>query len=190
LRGKSGKKERFEAVAMPCLDAVYRMAYRLSGERHEAEDLVQETMVRAFQAFDQFELRSFGAKPWLLRILHNVFYTRAGRKRRQPTLLDDVDFDRFSEELSEAQLEDDGTSINWERVDQELKIAVQDLQPEYREVLLLWAMEELSYKEIAEVCRCAVGTVMSRLYRARQLLGRSLKSYARERNLSIERFES
>ncbi|MHC4067908.1 MAG: sigma factor-like helix-turn-helix DNA-binding protein [Planctomycetota bacterium] len=62
-------------------------------------------------------------------------------------------------------------------------------QPEYRSVLLLWAVEEKSYQEIAEICRCAVGTVMSRLYRARQLLGTKLRSYAVERNLSTERFD-
>ncbi len=183
---------RFEAVAVPHLDAVYRMARKLSGSDAVADDLTQETFTRAFRAFHQFELRQFGPKPWLFKILHNVFYTHVGRDRRQPTLLDDVDFDHFSAELDSAQLDGDSGSsgINWDRFDQELKHAVEALQPEYSEVLLLWALEDLSYKEIAEVCTCPVGTVMSRLYRARQLLGERLKDYAQEQNLSMERFES
>ena len=166
------------------------MARRLAGTEAEAEDLVQETYTRALRAFGQFELREFGAKPWLFKILHNVFYTYTGRARRQPTLLDDVDFDNFSAELDNAQL-DDGSApaIDWDNCDEELKHAIDELQPEYRTVLLLWALEDLSYKEIADVCRCAIGTVMSRLYRARQLLGTRLRDYARERNLSTERFD-
>ncbi len=185
-------RARFEDVALPHLDAVYRMARRLAGNGTEAEDLVQDTFVRAFRAFDQFELRSFGAKPWLLKILHNVFYTSAGRARRQPTLLDDVDFDKFAAELDQAQVYEDveGSPFDWDQFDEELKDAVESLQPEYRTVLLLWALEDMSYKEIAEVCRCAVGTVMSRLYRARQLLGQKLRTYAAERNLDTTRFDT
>ena len=187
--GESLKAE-FEAVALPHLDAVYRMARALAGDAAEAEDLAQETFVRAFRAFDGFELREYGARPWLMRILHNAFYTFKGKQRRGPTLLDDVDFDHFEDELSDLEVESSATaSINWDHVDEELKIAVNQLQPEYRAVLLLWAIEGLSYKEIAEVCDCALGTVMSRLYRARQLLGRKLRLYARERKLDTERFE-
>ncbi len=182
--------KRFEDVAMPHLDAVYRMARRLASSEAEAEDLVQETYTRALKGFGQFELREFGAKPWLFKILHNQFYTHAGRSRRQPTLLDDVDFDNFTAELDDAQLDDiSADSFDWDSCDEELKHAMEELQPEYRTVLLLWALEDLSYKEIAEVCRCAVGTVMSRLYRARQLLGQKLSTYAQQRNLSTERFK-
>jgi RNA polymerase sigma-70 factor (ECF subfamily) len=74
-------------------------------------------------------------------------------------------------------------SMDWDRFDDEVKRAVLDLQPEYRFVLLLWAIEGLTYREIADVCHCAMGTIMSRLYRARQLLGRRLRHYAREHRL-------
>ncbi|MCP4247418.1 MAG: sigma-70 family RNA polymerase sigma factor [bacterium] len=184
---------RLQEVALPHLDAVYRMARRLAGGAAEAEDLVQETFVRALKAIDRFELREHGAKPWLFKILHNAFYTQAGKSRRQPTLLDDVDFDHFAAELDEAQVETSGpigaAGFDWDNCDQELKQAVEQLQPEYRTVLLLWALEDMSYKQIAEICRCPVGTVMSRLYRARQLLGQHLKAYAADRNLNTERFE-
>lgn len=184
-------RARFEALALPHLDAVYRMARTLGSDSSEADDLVQETFVRAYRAFGRFELREYGARPWLLRILYNVFYTSKGKQRREPSLLDDVDFDHFADELDEAgAIPDSVEAIDWDQFDEELKVAVGELQPEYRVVLLLWSIEGLSYKEIAGVCQCALGTVMSRLYRARQLLGRRLRDYARERNLNTDRFKS
>jgi RNA polymerase sigma-70 factor (ECF subfamily) len=185
-------KERFEQLSLPHLEAMYRLAMRLSGNEAEAEDLVQEALYRAYRAFGGFQLRDYGAKPWLLRILHNVFYTRRGREAKQPTLLDDVDLDHFpgvtpiggSAVPSDENPDESSPSINWEDVDQEVMRAVQGLAPEYRSVLLLWALEGLSYKEIAEVCNCAIGTVMSRLHRARQALGGTLACYAEERNFT------
>ncbi len=175
---------------MPHMDAVYRMGLRLAGSETEADDLVQETFLRAYRALDTFELREYGAKPWLLKILHNVFYTRVGKAARQPTLLEDVNYDDLAAELdqpSPAELAADG--VNWDLFDEELKAAVEALAPDYREVLLLWGLEELSYKEIAEVCGCAIGTVMSRLYRARQQVGQRLADYARrELGIRSERF--
>ncbi|MGD2108766.1 MAG: sigma-70 family RNA polymerase sigma factor [Phycisphaerae bacterium] len=182
-------RARFEEVALPHLDAVYRTARVLGSDEAEADDLVQETFTRALRAFGGFELREYGARPWLLRILRNVFYTRKGRERREPTLLDDVDFDHFADELLDPDVDPAAAdSINWDHFDEELKAAVAQLQPEYRAVLLLWSIEGLSYKEIAAVCDCALGTVMSRLYRARQLLGRKLRDYARERKIDTQRF--
>ncbi len=184
---KHAQKKRFERLALPQMDAVYRLARRLSGNQTGADDLVQETFIRAYRAFESFELREYGIKPWLLRILYNVFYTAQDRHRREPTLMEDVDLLHAGEEWAEEQ--DDGRveSIDWDRYDQELKAAVAALQPDYRAVLLLWAVEELSYREIAHVCGCPVGTVMSRLYRARQILGRELAEYARERNVRMGR---
>ena len=179
----------FEEVALPHLDAVYRMARRLSRNDAEAEDLAQEAYLRAYKAFSRFDLRAYGAKPWLLKILHNVYCTHQRKRRRQPTLLDDVDFDGFAAELdSPAPVVDGESSIRWDEVDEELKEAVAALPADYREVLLLWSIEEMTYKEIAEVCGCPVGTVMSRLYRARQLLGRKLVDYASQHNVSKDRF--
>ena len=189
-RVDAATKARFEEIAIPHLDAVNRMARALTRNQAEAEDLVQEAFVRALRAFDRFELREYGARPWLLRILHNVFFTTRGGRRREPILLDDVDFDRFTDEQNGVNGDlVSADALNWDEFDEELKNAVDQLQPEYRTVLLLWSIEGLSYKEIAETCQCALGTVMSRLYRARQLLGRLLQDYAREHKLSTERFD-
>ncbi len=188
-QGNEDARTRFERVAMPHFDVVLRMARVLGTGEAEAEDLVQETFTRAFSAFDRFELRTYGARPWLLRILHNVFYTMRTRAKRRPTLLDDVDFDHFADELDEHASEPvSADSVDWDQFDGEIKTVVAALQPEYRTVLLLWALEGLSYKEIAEICGCALGTVMSRLYRARQLVGRALRNYASQRKLNVERF--
>ncbi len=184
-------RHTFEDVALPHLDNVYRIACALAGNRSEAEDLVQETFLRGYGAFARFELREYGAKPWLLRILHNVFYSSKNRQKRAPTLLDDVDFDHFEDELAESQADPTSAdTIDWDHFDEEIKQAVSELQPEYRTVLLLWSIEGLSYKEIADVCDCALGTIMSRLYRARQLLGRKLRNYARERRIDCKRFDA
>ena len=143
----SNREERFEHVVMPHLDAVYRMARRLSGNEAEAEDLVQETFLRAHRAFDTFELRKYGAKPWLLKILHNAFYTRMGKKSRQPSLMDDISFDDFAAELDQPPASELGSGeVNWDDFDEELKSAVLAIAPDYREVLLLWSLEDLSYK--------------------------------------------
>lgn len=178
-------KERFEELSLPHLEVMFRVAMRLAGNQTEAEDLVQEALYRAYRSFGSFELREYGAKPWLLRILHNGFFTYRGRQAKQPTLLDDVDLDHFAgESAANGSLTGVREDFSWEDVDEELMQAVNGLQPEYRSVLMLWAVEDMSYKEIAQVCDCAIGTVMSRLYRARRLLGQKLAAFAEERNLA------
>lgn len=158
---------------------MYRIALRLCGNRTEAEDLSQETLLRAHRAFGRFDLREHGAKAWLLKILHNVYYSRRTHEARQPSLLRDVDFDAFAAELEREPLPQlaEGQA-QWDGFHEELKRAVEHLAPEYREVLLLWSLGDLSYKEIAHVVDCPSGTVMSRLYRARQQLGRELATFA------------
>lgn len=174
----------FERVALCHLDLVYRMALQLSGDSHVAEDLVQETFLRAHRAFDRFELREYGAKPWLLRILHNVFFTRCGASGRAPTMSEDMSLDDLAAELelSPVKLSEVGEP-DWEQFDEELKAAVLALPPDHRAVLLLWALGDLSYKEIAKVLGCAMGTVMSRLFRARQQLGAALAEFAATRGV-------
>jgi RNA polymerase sigma-70 factor (ECF subfamily) len=178
-------KDRFEVIALPHLDAVYRMARVLASDIAEAEDLVQETFVRAFRAFGGFELRDYGAKPWLLRILHNTFYTLKSKQRRDPVLLGETGVEHLEADGRHGEAERSAaTQVDWDHMDAELKLAVDRLRPEYRTALLLWAIEELSYKEIATVCDCALGTVMSRLHRARREVRRTLSPEAQNPNLN------
>ncbi|MFQ5591521.1 MAG: sigma-70 family RNA polymerase sigma factor [Phycisphaerae bacterium] len=182
----------FEVVVLPHLDSVYRLARALCRDEPDAEDLVQETFRRALKGFAGFELRAYGARPWLLRILHNVFYTTMDRRRRGPRRHTEVDL----EGIEDKSCRRNGNSvssvdaIDWDHFDEELKLEVNRLQTEYRAALLLWAIEGLSYREIAEICDCPVGTVMSRLYRARQILGCRLHSYARERRVPRQRLRA
>ncbi len=171
----------FEAVILPHTEAVYRMARRLAGNQPDAEDLVQETFLRALRAFDSFQLRPFGPKPWLMKILHNVFYSRLERQARAPLAVDDAVFDgvRGEPPLEAAPASEHGR-VDWEQFDDRIKDAVSRLPPDFREPLLLWALEDLRYKEIAEVCGTPLGTVMSRLHRARELLVSDLTEYARD----------
>jgi RNA polymerase sigma-70 factor (ECF subfamily) len=187
-KAAASQDDRFRQSVLCHADLVFRVALRMSGRPSDAEDLTQETFLRAHRAFDRFDLREHGAKAWLLKILHNVAVTRRARDSRQPTLLEDVNFDNFAAELERDPLPRlaDG-QMTWEHFDDELKQAVEGLIPEYRDVLLLWALGDLSYKQIADILAVPMGTVMSRLYRARHLLGQELAGYAARRGVGAGR---
>ncbi len=176
----------FRQLAIAELDSVYRMAMHLARQPDEAADLTQETYLRALKAENSFELRENGIRPWLFKILHNAYYTRLGKKRRQPTLVDDLQNEAIANELEYPSPSWDLASLNWEQVDERLKHAIWELPDHYREVLLLWAVEGLKYREIAEVLGVALGTVMSRLYRARAILSKQLAELATENGIKIQ----
>ncbi len=166
----------FERLALEQIDLLYRVARRLTRDPNRAEDLVQETYLRALRSKDGFNLEEFGMKPWLLRILYNLHVSRSQREGRQPVPLEDLDLagpDRRS-----ATLPIDSRSF--EGMDEELVRAIDGLSQEYQSVLLLWAVEDFSYKEIADALDIPIGTVMSRLHRVRQKLSEELQDYAVE----------
>ncbi len=168
-------RKSFEQLALPHLDVVYRVARRLVRDAHEAEDLVQETFLKACRAFERFELRDMGVRPWLLKILHNTYLNRATRQARGPRSTD-------QQTLDETQAAPDcgPPELDYEQLDDEVKQALDTLSPEFRGVLLLWATMEFSYQEIADILDVPIGTVMSRLHRARQQLVARLDGFARE----------
>jgi len=169
----------FEALALPHMELVYRIARRLTRDHHEAEDLVQETYLKAYAAFGRFEMRQFGIRPWLLRILNNTFLNRQQRQQRAPRAADQQALDEIHADDAIAT----APELDFEHLDGEVKAALDSLSPEFRSVLLLWATMEFSYKEIAEILEVPVGTVMSRLHRARKQLIDALAEYARERGI-------
>lgn len=174
----------FEERSLQHLDAVHRMAMHLARDPDAAADLVQETYLRAFRASAGYEERGGGMRSWLFKILHNVFYTRVGRGQRAP-----ITGDGFPAAVStepgpgEPAPAWDLDSLEWEQVDDRLKHAIEELRPEYRSVLLLWGVEGLKYREIADIQEIPIGTVMSRLHRARTILARALAEMAEERRL-------
>ena len=166
-------RDNFEQLALEHLDAVYRVARTISHNSAEAEDLVQETYLRALKAADNFELREYGIKPWLFRILHNIHVARATREAKQPKAIED-------EHLQAVPQGGDDFSPPggaWE-ANEALQHAMDQLPSDLRTALTLWAVDDLSYKEIAEVMNVPIGTVMSRLHRARQRLRELLEPTA------------
>ena len=167
-------REQFEQLALEQLDLLYRVARRLTRDATRSEDLVQETYVRALRAREGFDLQGHGIRPWLLRIMHHVHVSRSEREGRQPAAMEDAQLEAHSS--SAALTPYDPTSF--QGMDQQLVKAIESLASEYQVVLILWAVEELSYKEIAAAVDIPIGTVMSRLHRARQKLSEQLREYA------------
>ena len=159
------------------MDTLYRVARRLTRDATRAEDLVQETYLRALKARDSFELQEFGIRPWLLRIMHNLHVSRAEREKRQPVSTDEAHLESTGHPPPGATPPplDPGS---FEGMDERLVRALDALTPEYQVVMLLWAVDGLSYKEIADAVGIPIGTVMSRLHRARHRLSEQLRAYA------------
>jgi len=156
------RRQRFEAVALPHLDAAYNLARWLSHSPTEADDIVQDAMLRAFRGFDGF--RGEQVKPWLLAIVRNCWRNRAADTRRRGhaplPAEDDLAFDGPSPE-AEAVNASEG---------RKLETMIAGLPEDFRTALILREIEDLSYREIAEATGAPIGTVMSRLARARALL--------------------
>jgi RNA polymerase sigma-70 factor (ECF subfamily) len=165
--------EEFGRLALEQLDTLSRVAASLARNRAEADDLVQETYLRALRAREQFKQREHGLRPWLLRIMHNTHLTRVARAKLQPVATDPSALETTGEaggKFPAVGVEHDDT----------VRRALADLPPELRSALVLWAVEELSYKEIAEVLDIPIGTVMSRLHRARRVLAADLRERSPE----------
>lgn len=168
-------REHFERLALEHLDAVDRFARSLTRHSAESDDLVQETFLRALRSAESFDLRSFGMKPWLLRILHNLFLSRATREKKQPKAVDDEQLHTSPANSTVQPLSAEEQS--WE-ANETLARAMRQLSPDLRNTMLLWALDELTYQEIADVMEVPVGTIMSRLHRARQRLRELLEGVA------------
>ena len=169
--------EAFERLAVGEMDTLYRVARRLPRDGERANDLVQETYLRAFRARAGFELKEYGIRPWLLRIMQNLHFSRSAREQRQPAAMEDASLEAAT---PGAAPEAPGVPMpfNIEEMDEELLRALEVLPVDYQIVLLMWAVDDLSYKQIAHTLDIPIGTVMSRLHRARQKLGEQLREYA------------
>ncbi len=175
------ERKAFEKLALEHLESVYRLAFQLVRHPDEASDLVQETYLKALRVAERFEEQGGGIRPWLFKILHNVFYTRLAKARREPLSVDQLHGASATEpEPDQPGPAWDMGSLDWEHVDERLKSAIEQLRSEYRTVLLLWAVEGLKYREIAEIQAIPIGTVMSRLHRARSSLAEQLTDLAEE----------
>ena len=184
-------KDPFETEALSFLDALYRTALRMTRSEADAEDLVQETYIRAFRFRDQFTPGT-NLKAWLFRILTNTFINSYRRRQAQPefTELDDVDefslYKRMSDLRAASSSPDPETEFLNGLVDSEVKDALAELPEKFRSVVLL-DVEGFSYKEIAEMLAIPIGTVMSRLHRGRKFLQKRLLDVAQQRGIAAVR---
>jgi RNA polymerase sigma-70 factor (ECF subfamily) len=168
----------FEDEVLPHLDVLYRVGRRMTGNAADAEDLVQETLLKALRGWGGFRPGS-NARAWLLTILRNAFINGYRRRRREPIAMDIEAADRHSVVREAAEQDPEGEFFT-KIVDETVLKAVDALPEEFREALVLSDLEGLAYAEIAEVLHVPVGTVKSRLFRARRQLQRVLHDHAVE----------
>jgi RNA polymerase sigma-70 factor (ECF subfamily) len=186
------RQEEFEEVALPYLSALFNLALNLTRNRRDAEDLVQETYLRAFRFFDSYRPGTH-IKAWLFRILRNTFINRYRAAKIRP---DEVELTRVEmgyEQAVDEEFVNQRQPPSPERIvmdgvlDEEIQEALADLPEEYRMVVLMALVEEMSYKEIAAALSIPLGTVMSRLHRGRKLLQGRLLEYARRKGILSSR---
>lgn len=181
----SARHRRFEKEMMPYMDQLFNYATYLSGDREQASDLLQDTYMKAYRFFDKFESGT-NAKAWLYRIMKNTYINEYRRTHRLPEIVE------FDEQISPYQMSAHGRDENdlrnmldTQMFDDDIAGALAGLPEKFKSVIVLRDLEELPYEEIAEVLEIPIGTVRSRLHRARALLFDKLKSYAREKGYTV-----
>jgi RNA polymerase sigma-70 factor (ECF subfamily) len=186
--GASTVQQDFEALLVPILSMAYGTAVRLTRDRTEAEDLVQDAALLAFRAFGSFQPGT-NFKAWFFRILTNAFYSRHRKEKheRANVSTEDVPPLYLYSRTSDAGMHDresDPASALMDKIDTEhVSEAMDALPAEYRVVATLYFIEDFSYQQIADVVGCPVGTVRSRLHRGRRMLQKSLWQVAEERGI-------
>ena len=173
--GGQDKLQRFEQAILPHLDAAYNLARWLTRNEEDAKDMVQEAYLRAFKFFDGF--RGVDGRAWLLSTVRNTCYTWLAQKRRTQTT---TAFDEEIHTMDEDGMNPSTLVLKSGEVEM-LKASLEELPEEFREVIVLRDFEEMSYKQIAEVINAPLGTVMSRLARARGRLKQMLYSRLKEK---------
>lgn len=180
--GVDEKEAEFERIALVHLDTIYNFALQMTGHVPDAEDLVQETFLKAYRFFHQFQKDS-NCLAWLIKIMKNTYFNRFRQKAREPVT---VSSDAVRPDLDIAYSESQDTAGSPEDkvfekfLDDDIKQAIRALPEEFRLVVLLSDVEELRYKEIADILGCPIGTVRSRLSRGRRLLRKQLWAYAKD----------
>jgi RNA polymerase sigma-70 factor (ECF subfamily) len=181
FRPSNRTKQEFEGLALAHLDSLYASALRLTKNERDAEDLVQDTCMRAYRFFDKFE-RGTNIKAWLFRILTNTFINRYRRKVKERSATEGPEQEAvqalfFSQDATEKASNPERYLFDRLLSDDVLR-AIDSLPIDFRMVVILADLQEFSYKEIADILACPVGTVMSRLFRGRKLLQKMLRDYA------------
>jgi len=171
--------DEFNKEAIPHRAALLNFAIRMTGNEDDANDLVQETYLRAFRFFDKFEGKT-NCKAWLFKILKNTFINAYRKEKKEPNKVDYEDIENFYENTKPSNTDDSHLEreIFDNLLDDEVSEAIQTLPEDFRTVVILSDIEGFTYDEIADFINCPVGTVRSRLHRARKMLYSKLYTYA------------
>ncbi|MEN9449091.1 MAG: polymerase sigma factor RpoE [Bacteroidota bacterium] len=173
------KEKLFEEQLLPHADALFNFAYHLTYNEEDANDLVQETFLKAFRFINSFDSGT-NAKAWLFKILKNGFINEYRRKKKEPNKVDYEDIIAYQD----ADEEKGGVAFDLREdifdgmMGDEITVALDKLPVDFKTIILLCDIEEFSYEEIAKILDIPIGTVRSRLHRARNALKESLKEYA------------
>ena len=183
------RRKQFEAMALPHLDVLYATALRLCRNEGDAEDLVQDAMVKAYRFFDRFEAGSNG-RAWLFKVMINLFYNRYRQGQRERRVVEDADRDelhgRFIADASVRAWRDPESEVLDRMTREDVSKALERLPADYRAVVVLSDVEGFLYREIGEILDCPIGTVMSRLFRGRRLLRGMLAEHAADSGLAVD----
>ncbi|MGM0381720.1 MAG: sigma-70 family RNA polymerase sigma factor [bacterium] len=183
---KEEKDRLFREEALPHLNALYNYARSISYSQEDAEDLVQDTYMRAYRFFHQYTPGS-NCKAWLFTILRNLYNTRYKQYKKKPDKVHYEDTDEVYNFMVEgewtSQIGDPESEFFDEILPRKIVDAIEELPEEFKSTLILADLEDFSYKEIAEILDCPLGTVMSRLHRARNILKKKLVDYAEEKGV-------
>lgn len=174
----------FEREAVPHMSSLQNFAFKLTGDDDDANDLLQETYLRAYRFFDKFE-KGTNCKAWLYRIMKNLYINSYKKKTSGPISVDYEEIENFYENVKPSNTDDSHLEKEMfdNLLDDEITAALEGLPEEFRTVIILSDLEGYTYEEIAEFVNCPVGTVRSRLHRARKMLFTKLHTYAKGRGL-------
>ncbi len=169
----------FEKEAIPHMNALYNFALRMTGDADDADDLVQETYLKAFRFFDKFE-KGTNAKAWLFRILKNSYINEYRKVKKAPNRVDYDDIENFYENIKASEVKSShlAEDVFGNLLDDQISEAISSLPEDFRTVIILSDIEGFTYEEIADFVDCPIGTVRSRLHRARKMLYVRLHKYA------------
>lgn len=184
---ESKKQKDFNEEILPHLDAMYNFALRLTADPNDAEDLVQDTIVKAYRFFDSYE-KGTNAKAWLFRILKNSYINTYRKKSKKPNQVDYDEVATFYETIRDERTDTSDLEDRMfrELIDDHISKALDQLPEDFRTVVLLCDVEGFTYEEIANMLDVPIGTIRSRLHRGRNLLRSELLEYAERKGFDVE----
>ena len=181
------RKIDFDLEAMPHMNLLHNYAYKMTFNQLDADDLLQETFLRAFRFFHKFE-KGTNCKAWLFRIMKNLFINRYRKNQKEPGKVDYGEIENFFDTIRSEKMEssDLQQKVFSNLLDDDVTKALNSLQDDFKTVVILCDLEGLSYEEIADFVQCPIGTVRSRLHRGRKMLQEKLYEYAKVRGYDVE----